>query len=592
MRIAPSFLTLAFTLAAVVSTGLAVQGAVLGYSPVPFWDMWDGYLGFYSRLASEPASLWWSQHNEHRIVVARALFWLDIAAFQGLGVFLLVVNYAAVAAGCWLFLLSLRERWPAAPGWAYAFVAAWLFLWMQHDNLTWGFQGQFTLAFVFPLCAFLLLHVTARRAEASHVPFAAAVAFGVLSVGTLANGVLALPLMTAFALIARMGRRRTVLLALLSAAAAAVYFADYVSPAQHGSLARALKETPLDVLRFLLLYLGAPFAVLFGSGAAAVEVGIAAGAAMIACCVTIAVKLLGNRARDTSSLALLAFMTYFGGTAIGTAGGRSIFGLEQALSSRYMTPSLMAWTALFVLLAPTIDRQRDNARTTLAAGLAALLWPMMTLQLEAAKPRDDVLLERRLAALALELEVRDARQVANVFPNVDWAMAIAEAPRARNLSIFGVSPYRDARERLHARLDAPMEPGVTCTGFLDVAEQVDSSDGKLADPAYLRVRGWFHVFDRTPGAEALLVDEQGVVLGMVLLGQPRPDVAAAVAAGAGHSGFRGYVDAEARPRGLSVADPVSGCRAAIRWPSASAPKAERPLPAPDIQPTRTAHRDG
>lgn len=575
MRIAPSFLTLAFTLAAAVSTGLAVYGAVLAYSPVPFWDMWNGYLGFYASLASEPASLWWSQHNEHRIVVARALFWLDIAAFQGRGVFLLVFNYAAVAAGCWLFLRSLRERWPLAPGWAYAFVAAWLALWIQSDNLTWGFQGQFMLAFVFPLCAFHLLHVAARRREVSHVPFAAAVAVGLLSVGTLASGVLALPLMTAFALMARMGRRRIVLLALLSTAAAAVYFADYVSPAHHGSLARALRETPLDVFRFMLLYLGGPFAVLFGGGAAAIEGGIAAGAAMIACCVMIAIQLLRNHPRDTSSLALLAFMAYVGGTAIGTAGGRSIFGLEQALSSRYMTPSLMAWAALFVLLAPAVDRLRGDARTTLAAGLAVLLWPMMTLQLEALKPRDDVLLERRLAALALELGVRDARQVATVFPNVDHALALAEAPRARNLSIFGLPPYRDARDRLHTRLVNPMEPDVKCAGFLDVAEQVDTSDGKPADPAYLRVRGWFFVFDRTPGTEALLVDEQGFVRGMVLLGQLRQDVAAVVASKAGHSGFRGYVDAEARHVGLSIADPVSGCRALIRWPGASAPSAER-----------------
>ncbi|MGD4365427.1 hypothetical protein QT713_22860, partial [Xanthomonas citri pv. citri] len=42
------------------------------FSPVPFWDMWDGGLGFYVRQMTD-VSQWWAQHNEHRIVLSRIL---------------------------------------------------------------------------------------------------------------------------------------------------------------------------------------------------------------------------------------------------------------------------------------------------------------------------------------------------------------------------------------------------------------------------------------------------------------------------------------------------------------------------------------
>jgi hypothetical protein len=43
-------LTILFGLAAVTFFILAVIGTIRNYSPVPFWDMWDGYIGFYLKV--------------------------------------------------------------------------------------------------------------------------------------------------------------------------------------------------------------------------------------------------------------------------------------------------------------------------------------------------------------------------------------------------------------------------------------------------------------------------------------------------------------------------------------------------------------
>ena len=73
--------------------GLAIIGGFRFYSPIPFMDMWNGYLDFYLRTLNGDTSVWWAQHNEHRIFLSRILYWLDIKYFQGLSYFLTAANY-------------------------------------------------------------------------------------------------------------------------------------------------------------------------------------------------------------------------------------------------------------------------------------------------------------------------------------------------------------------------------------------------------------------------------------------------------------------------------------------------------------------
>jgi hypothetical protein len=57
--------------------GSTVIGAIRNYSPVPFWDMWDGYIGFYERISNGHWEAWWERHMEHRLVFSRVFFWLE-----------------------------------------------------------------------------------------------------------------------------------------------------------------------------------------------------------------------------------------------------------------------------------------------------------------------------------------------------------------------------------------------------------------------------------------------------------------------------------------------------------------------------------
>ena len=71
---------------------IAIFGGAYLYSPIPYWDMWGGYLDFFLRVNNGDYGVWWSQHNEHRIILSRLLFWLDLKWFGGVSIFLIVFN--------------------------------------------------------------------------------------------------------------------------------------------------------------------------------------------------------------------------------------------------------------------------------------------------------------------------------------------------------------------------------------------------------------------------------------------------------------------------------------------------------------------
>ncbi len=576
-KILDTSLAVLFSAVALSFAVLTFIGTKNGHSPVPFWDMWNGYLDFYVHAASGDWSAWWAQHNEHRVVLARIFFWMDLAWFRGTSAFLLLVNYLLVCLTAWIFWCMAREQTQSRFPLVGLFLMAWVFSWAQKENMVWGFQSQFILAQLLPLAAFYFLHRAANTPGRPLGPFVWAVGLGVLSIGSMANGVLALPLMTLYALIVRFSWRRIGLLALLSVLGVAAYFHGYEAPPAHGSLGQALRDNPEGLVRYVLLYLGAP---LYTFQPSFMTEGMAqwAGAFLILSCVGLTWRALRRPQESTLSLALLMFLLYIGGTALGTAGGRLIFGLSQALASRYMTPVLMAWGALFLLYVPCL-RQWPVAWRLVWVPLLILVCWALPVQLNALKPPDSAeLYERRLGAFALALGVRDSAQIETIFPSSEQALVIAEVPVQRQLSIFGRAPLKGLR----ALLDTPVAPdfrqGPVCAGHLDIIRSMDD------EQRYHAIRGWFY----DPHRQAVpplvyFVNEHHRIVGFALSGMARPDVASAVTPSAGQSGWRGYLAAQENGRKVTMLDPSTGCHTDVNVPNVlfkiqQPPKAPQALP--------------
>jgi hypothetical protein len=533
-------------------------GMVNSYTPVPYWDMWGGTLGFYIAHRDGDTSIWWSQHNEHRIVLSRILFWVDYELFSGNSVFLFVMNAVLAFVSTALFYLFSRDL--LATRFAdqqhslqlplrvfTALICAWLFQWMQDENFAWAFQSQFFLAQLMPLVAFYLLSRAVNGGTDQRLWFIAACVAGVASAGTMANGILALPLMTLYVLAIRQSRVRVALLAVVSLLTLFLYFFDYASPGSHGAGDVSAFAQPLLLIRYVFLYLGTPFYLLFGEADTGMTAALIATSVMAVVSITFLIITLRDLwihrhpadAVQALTLALVFYIIYLVGTAFGTGSGRLIFGVNQALSHRYTTPALMAWSAVFVLLLPLMFQHWRAARWALIPAGAGLMLLMVTLQWQALAPRHNQVFAHKMAGLALEMDIRDEAQINAIYEMSGGLLNVANIASQYDLTMFGMSPWQNLRElpgsRRSGDVPAPQQLPA-CLGHIDLVSRIPG------ESRFYSVEGW--MLDPISQTAAGLIEAQtidGIVSGFGLSGYSRPDVAAAINVEAIQTGFKAYL---------------------------------------------------
>ncbi|WP_353632273.1 hypothetical protein ABVN18_08530 [Pseudomonas canadensis] len=531
-----------FTILALLLCGLIVItsliGGVISFSPVPYWDMWDGFVDFYSKVQAGDYAAWWAPHNEHRIVLSRLFFWSDIRWFGGLSYSLIVINYLLAAAGCVVFAHFLNEAFKQLPNkdtrpFFMCVLVSWLFCWSQHENFTVGFQSQFFMAQLFPLCAFYFIYKMSSVPQKATQYFVFAALFGVLAVGTMANGVIAMPLLLLYGLFCRIGWRKNAVIGMLSAVCISFYF--YKAPAKEGSLLHTLLSDPLGIAHYIFVYVGNPFYYIapFSNNSLKVAVAAVAGFFFIATVAVYAYLNIRSTQKNYLHLSLLLFILYIGGTALGTAGGRLEFGVAQASSSRYTTPALMVWAALFVMMMPILSRWAKKSRVVLPVFLM-LSVALLLGQTRALVSKNDENFERLVAALALELNVSDKNQINHVYPRVERALHVARIASENNISIFDAKPILGAKEKIGSLSNRT--DGKQCLGAIDqILPVVD--EGHWAS-----VSGWIYdESSETVPSSVVILDPKNIVVGYAITGGDRKDIAKLQGASATRSKFKGYV---------------------------------------------------
>lgn len=515
---------------------LAIIGSVRSYSPVPFGDMWDGYVQFYMAVSTGDWRQWYSLAGPHRIVFSRIFFWLDMHYFRGLSLLLLAVNGALMVV-LWAelycaasVLLRPRKSLLLIVG---SLLLIPIFSWLQWENITWGNQTQFFAAYAFPLAALqcLALSIGSTRATAW---FLSSLLFGAISTVTMGNGILALPLLIVMVALTR-HQVRSRLLVLVPITVAILYFHFQDAASSESPVAKWQ-----DALEFLLAFFGSPFGLIFDSRVLAVIGGMAligGGAYSV-------VTWFRSSPKEPMFLALLLFLVYIGLAGAGAAVARAGIGLGTPLSSRYMTTALLGWATLAIMI---VARFRDRPELRGAVLILAAVIPVSFLpsQLEAFSGFGPAQARLRLmAALALDLRVRDTEATDIIYPYTEGFERIAASARQQNLSVFGLSALVQARRY----------PGYSATalGLVPCQGSVDARKPIAKDPAALKVYGW--AFDprndRVPPL-IFLADERGVVIGAAFPGLPKPDLFGTLHDRALSAGFEGYVR-EANPGEIQV----------------------------------------
>ena len=515
---------------------MAVIGVMRRYSPVPTYDIWAA-VRFYARLAQGDYGVWWIQHLEHRIVLPKILYWIDWRLFGAREISLLVENFLLLGTlGAVLWFVARKLIGADAPATTMDLLAMLLavfcFSWMQEENLVRGFQVAFVLAYLVPLLAFVALAKSAEWSRRDPVRgrrwFVGSVVAGVAALGTMANGVLVLPLLAASGIALRQPGRRVAIVVATAVVAISAFSIGYVTPAHHRQPLEGMIHNGRDVSLFLLRLLGSPIHGVVDNPIAA-EL---AGALVIAAAMTSAIRWWRGKARPPLQLALIVFLAYAILSAAAAAGGRAHFGLDYAFSSRYRTTALLTWAALAVSI---LSQSRGNRFAHRLFTLFALISAVAFVPSQLAAFDGDATALRHheaIAALALELGARDIDATHWIFPN-ERVFERAEEARAQRVSIFSNPLYAGLRETIG--LPATTLGLRGCNGFIESIAPLDSQS------EVARIRGWAFedATGRTP-PRVYIVGADGIIVGVAVTGASRPDVAAAVHPAAGDSGFDGY----------------------------------------------------
>jgi len=524
---------------------LTLWGAYHQFSPVPFWDMWNGYVGFYQQISLGNTSAWWTPHNEHRIILTRVIFWLNFTLFGGIQPPLIMLNLLLMALAFWAFYGFLKRTVTptnrTAVFGAGGLILALCFFWSQSENINWGFQSQFYLAQLVPLLALLWYCISIQDNEPTY--FLLSTIAGIASVGTMANGIIVLPIMVLYGLVQRQPLWKPVLHAALAGVLAYLYFdRSSTGSSEQAGLVHTFMQQPSDFIQYALRYLGSPSYYGALETPWGIKLAIAAGAGLIIASAALMLNYLRSPKNHALELALLSFILYIGGTAIGTAGGRIDQGLGQAFSHRYTTPAIMAWCALIILLCGLLKKPVTN-KVFSGLTLVALLL-LLPFQMSALSDNTSEKFNRMVAALALNMHVNDVSQLKYLYPSPDYIVGVSQWAIDHKVSIFNEKPIINTGHLI--------EQTYQKSAAMVCKNKADNISATGVDAEYVRVSG-STTADSSSSKEKRLIftDESNKIVGAAI---------------AQHTDFTGYIKRYALGKPILLAAEDSACAIRIELP--------------------------
>lgn len=301
---------------------------------VPFWDEWElvpllkkahtGELTFLDIVA---------QHNEHRILFPR-LIMLTLALKTNWNIMYELYTNIFIASFTLFFLYSiLRQTIDGHLLPSVTVILSWLiFSPVQGINWTWGWQIQIFLNVLGTVVSVW----SVSRWPGKLKGIAIAIIFSVVSSFSFNNGLLTWLIVSLLLILQREKKNYHVALYIIAAVVTfSLYYIGYTKPGHHPPLLIPLYH-PYDYLRYILAYIGAPV----GIGNREVSIIIGLLSVIILFIGTIYIKRFCNE-EFNKLLPWFALGLYALLSAFATGVGRLGFGVDQALSSRYTTISML-----------------------------------------------------------------------------------------------------------------------------------------------------------------------------------------------------------------------------------------------------------
>lgn len=478
------------------------------YSPLPHWDEW----ALFDHLATGRGWSWawlWAQHNEHRILVPKIFFLLDVQFFRGTQAFLLasiflvqLLQAGLLSYSLWVLGGMRGSAWRTGTG----LIAYCILCPTQQENLIWGFQLQFVVPAAMATLAILsllLLYRTAveQKPAGSSLLLLISIAAATAATWSLANGMLLWPLLLLTALFLRMSRSTWLVLALFGATNIGLYLFHHHQPSPQSRVAPSLHAMG-DLLQYVAVYFGSTW-VRHSSG----WIAVVAGAAGICISLFIVARVVLQRGTKSPLMVQLsALILLCLATAAITASGRSHLGLEQATASRYQTFALLFWCSLGLAL--LLDASRSPTQWYILS--TVLLALMLGFATQVRMPLIDAQwhqLRLRLVSLALLTGVHDHLSLGEqAYPDPQVVLRAAEYMKEKRLSIFAGELYSQLGQPLDAVYR--LRPASECSGYLSSSQVLPAEGGRG-----LRMTGYAWDTELKRPARAVVAAVEGRISG-------------------------------------------------------------------------------
>jgi hypothetical protein len=496
--------------------------------------MWNGDLIFYKNFLNGEYKELFYQHNQHRIVFTRLLFLIDNYLFTGSFKFLLIANIFLILITVLIFIYIQRSliinkfsRFIIA-----CLTISFMFSWMQSENITWPFQSQFFAAFLFPLLSFYLAFKSS--VNSSKTIFIFSILFTILSIGTMANGVLAVPIAIFLLYLSGAGKMRLIIFSSLTLGILAIHVYFYVSPLFHNSIFPGINKESLNALLFFFAYLGSPIFYIFKNPNFALLSGILFVITYLFFFYRYVIKIKDNG----MILVLLSLIAYVIFTALLTSFGRSSSGILSAFASRYTTASIIGWISLFTIIFLFVN---SNFYTKIYQSLCIVLMTLLIpVQMTSILSVRESLYERYISVLALKLNVNDDFYLLKIFPYTDWLKSMSKDLIHARSGIFSTNFFLNTDSLVNVH-DKPVSNN-EIDNFKSVPGYVDRIDIINDDPNYNRIYGWMLPVSLDMAIEKIyIIDQNDKIVGLVFSGSNRPDVKNVHGDVALYAGFSGYI---------------------------------------------------
>ena len=310
----------------------------------------------------------WVQHNEHRMLFPKGVELLlgGITKYDNVAEMYLIEGCFFVTLV--ILLLAFRDS-IATRHWLLLFVPVSLLIFSlrQHQNMLFGFQINFAFTQTFGVLSLFLLYVLGHS-SLKKLAFVAALGSATVASFSTAQGLLVWPVgaLQLFVSPVEKATKKAMIVVwgLIGLGEWVAYFVDYVKPEDHPSLFYVL-EHPLVGTQYFLTSLGSS---LFWEQNSAF-----AGGLLLSCLALVSFLLIYKDRKFGESSFWISLLLYSFCILTSVTLGRSWFGVEQALESRYTSFSILAVVSVYAMLAKTVVEKRARLNTILLVAFSGII---------------------------------------------------------------------------------------------------------------------------------------------------------------------------------------------------------------------------